>query len=70
MGICCFSTPTEIFTKETIYNEHTTNFLGTIDDNLGTIDDVDDDAGLTTVRSVCDQAETTGLNETLKHVFK
>ncbi len=50
--------------------KHTGNILGTIDNNLGTINDIDDDASFATVRSVCDQTETTSLNETLKHVFK
>ena len=48
--------------------EHTRNVLGSINDNLGAVDDVDDDASLTTVRSVGDQAETASLNETLKHL--
>ena len=47
---------------------HTRDVLWAVNDDLGTIDNVNDNAGLTAVRSVGDQAETTSLNETLKHL--
>jgi hypothetical protein len=52
-----------------IYREsHTVDVLWAIDNDSVTVDDVDDDAGLTAVWTVSDEAEAACFNETFKHV--